>query len=193
MLKSKLQYITLRDKNISDFAEARNGALRNVKTEWVFFVDSDELVSAQLKDEVETAIANKNINGYFVYRKNYFLDKYIGTDKVLRLAKKNSGKWTRKVHETWEIKGKIGILNSPLIHKTTKNLSEYIDKINFYSKLHSQANMSEGKNSSVYKIFLFPLIQFIRSIFLGRGIVFSIMQSLHSFLSWSEIWLTKNK
>lgn len=188
--------ITLNKKNITDFAKERNILLKNSKAEWVFFLDMDETVSKNLKEEMVTWLNGQMVdkyNGAYIYRKNYFLGKYIGTDKILRLGKKDSGKWERGVHEEWIVKGKMGTLKNPIIHETAKSLQEYIGKINFYSTLHAKENIKEGKKSNIVKIVFYPPLKFIQSLFLGRNFVFSMLQSFHSFLAWSNQWLlTRN-
>jgi len=48
----KMEIITLNKNNITDFALERNKLLNNSKSDWVFFVDSDEVVSDSLKSEI---------------------------------------------------------------------------------------------------------------------------------------------
>ena len=201
MLKNKtlnksVEILTLDEKGITDFASARNKLLKKSKSEWVFFVDKDEIVSDSLKDEIVEWLNGQMVGKYegsYVRRKNYFLGEYIGTDNIVRLGKKDSGEWVRRVHETWKIKGSVGHMQSFLIHNTARSLNEYIAKINNYAKLHALANKSEGKKSNVFKIILFPMLKFGQSISNGRGVVFSILQAFHSFLAWSNLWLQTHK
>jgi hypothetical protein len=104
------------------------------------------------------------------------------------LGRRNSGKWKRSVHETWNIKGSLGQLRNPLIHNTADGLKDYIEKMNLYSTLHAEANKKEGKRSDLFKIIFYPLGKFILTYQSSGNIVFSIMQSLHSFLSWSKLY-----
>lgn len=188
MSKDKFEIITLKKKNISDFALERNSLLKKANAEWVFFLDSDEKMPKRLKDEIERKIASGGFNGFYVYRKNYFLGRYSGTDKILRLGKKNSGVWKRAVHETWDIKGKIGVLDYPIIHNTANTVSEMIFKMNNYSGIHARENIKEGKKANLFKIIFYPKFKFIQSLIGGRGLVMSILQAFHSFLSWSKQW-----
>jgi glycosyltransferase involved in cell wall biosynthesis len=189
MSKNNLTVVNLNKPGITDFASARNAILKSLKTDWVFFVDSDEELSKNLKYEAQEAIKTTKYNGFYIKRKNYFLGQYIGTDKIIRLGRKDAGGWKRKVHEVWDINGKIGELENPLIHNTAESLKDYITKINRYAKLHAEANKDEGKKSSLLKIIAYPKFKFIQSMLTGRGTVFSILQAFHSFLSWSELWL----
>jgi hypothetical protein len=120
------------------------------------------------------------------------LGKYIGEDKIIRLGRKNAGKWQRAVHEIWNIKGKVGTLKNPIIHNTAKDLHEYITKIDYYSTLHARENLESGKRSNIFKIVFFPIFKFIQSMTIGRGFVMSMLQSFHSFLSWSKAWKLQN-
>lgn len=188
----KFTKITLREKNIRDFARARNLAMAKAKTDWVLFIDSDETVSAELAREIK-ALKPDNYSGFYLKRKNYFLGQDVGTDKILRLARKDAGRWQRRVHEIWKIKGKVGILKNFLIHRTADSVGEMLVKVNFYSTLHSQANLEEGKRSNLLKIILWPVLKFGQSFFSGRGVLFSFLQSFHSFLGWAKLWLIQKK
>ena len=184
---NNFQTLTLNEKDIVDFASARNRLLRSATSDWVFFVDTDEVVSDALKKEIASLSPN-GFNGFYIKRKIVFLGKEIGEDKVLRLARKESGLWRRKVHETWDIKGRVGTLDNYIIHNTAKDMHSYIKKINNYSDLHAKENLREGKRSNLLKIIFYPMIKFVQNILQGRGFVFSMLQSLHSFLGWAKLW-----
>ena len=190
-----ISLITIKNKKIIDFAKERNRALRQAqgKGEWVLFLDSDEILTPELENEI------KNLNpgrygAYYIKRKNYFLGRYVGTDKIIRLVKKGSGKWTRQVHETYHPRGgtEVDMLKNYLIHNTAQNLHTYIDKINNYSTLHALANKKEGKKASVFKIVFYPIFKFIQTYAKSRHVVFSIIQSFHSFLSWAKLYFLRS-
>lgn len=188
MSKNKVDILTLNEADITDFAKSRNKLLNSAKSDWVFFVDSDEVMTPELKKEVEFNNGSGIFEGFYVKRMNYFLGRYVGTDRVIRYAKKNAGKWRRKVHEFWEIKGKVGELKNPLIHNTANSVSEMVKKINMYSTLHANAHKDENKRTSAIKIVSFPVFKFVESIILGKGLILSTLQSFHSFLAWSKQW-----
>lgn len=188
----KYDLLILKQKSITDFAKARNDLLKSAKGPWVLFLDTDEEFPPELKKEIEN-LDPKDINGYFIKRKIFFLGKYVGIDKVLRLGKKDAGIWKRSVHETWDIKGNSKTLKNYIIHNTGNDLHSYIDKINFYSTLHAKENLKEGKKSNIFKIIIYPKAKFIQNILLGRGVLFSMLQSLHSFLGWSKLWEIQKK
>lgn len=183
-----MQVLTLNKPNIKDFAKERNELLSKSKSDWNLFLDTDEKLSKPL-----TQLFSESVNeAYYIYRKNYFLGQYVGNDKIIRLVKKGTGRWVRIVHEFWQPKNikKIGkIKNNYIIHNTAGTLGEYINKINNYSTLHAKANFDEGKKATLFKIIFYPIFKFIVTLVKSKNIVFSIMQSLHSYLSWTKLYL----
>ena len=191
-LKNKIEFAVLNEPEIRDFALARNKILEHSKSDWIFFIDSDEIIPKKLYEELKSL----NLGGYtgfYVWRDNYFLGRFIGRDKILRLGRRGFGSWYRKVHEEWGLKGRKGELKNHIFHETAKSLKEYIYKLNLYSTLHAEANTLEGKKANLFKIIFYPKIKFFQSVIGGRGVVFSILQSFHSFLSWSKLWLSQKK
>jgi hypothetical protein len=118
-----------------------------------------------------------------------------GNIKLLRLARKNSGKWARKIHEYWRVVGKTKLLTNSIIHYKNQSLAEFIQKLNIYSSLHKEELKREGKKSSLAKIIFWPLGKFIVNYFLKlgfldgvEGLIFALLMSFHSFLAWSKQW-----
>ncbi len=186
-----------------DFASQRNFAMLRAKYDWVFFVDADEVVPEKTKLEIISKVGNPLAGevGYFVKRDNYFLGKRLdygeaSSISLLRLGNRKYGKWKRKVHEYWDIRGKVGMLNNKIDHYFCDNLFDFIERINWYSELHAKANQEEGKKSSLFKILFYPPFKFLDAFVLKKGFldgvygfVFAFLMSFHSFLSWSKLWL----
>lgn len=189
-----LSTLTLNKPNITDYAKERNDLLNKSKNEWNLFLDSDEKITQV--NQLFSNTLNQNKTAYYLYRKNYFLGQYVGTDKIIRLVKKGTGKFVRKVHEVWlpdnfHLAG--GIINdSYIIHDTAVNLSDYLKKMNYYSDLHAEANLKEGKKSNLFKIIFFPIGKFFITLIKSKHVVFSITQSLHSYLAWSKLYFLQH-
>lgn len=184
-----------------DFAKQRNFALRAAKRDWVLFIDADESVSKDSAKEIAKAIKYNKYDGFYLKRKDYMWEKAIahgetGNIKLLRLGKKNVGKWTRSVHEKWNITHKTSELNNPIIHHPHKNLAEFIKHVDNYSSLHANENIKEGKTSSISKICLMPFAHFTKNYLLRmgfldgiEGFIIAFLMSFHSFLSWSKMYV----
>lgn len=187
-----------------DFAGQRNFALEKCNNDWVFYLDTDEYINDTFTKELLNYPDLNKYDGYYIKRDVYFMDHKMsgtemGNDKVMRLAKKNSGLWIRKVHEYWDVKGNIGIIKTPVKHLTSKDLNSFIQKINIYHPIHASANTQSGKTSGIYKIIFYPFFKFINNFILLKGykdgvygFVASLLMSLHAFLSWSHLYLTRN-
>ena len=190
----------------SDFSKQRNYGLKKAMGEWVIFLDADERVTKNLSREIVRAISRDSIiDGFFIKRRDIMWGKQlkhgeVGGNKLLRLAKKSEGQWMRKVHETWKVRGETSILRNPLLHYPHPTLRDFIENVRYMSKLHAQANMSEGKRSSLFKIIVWPAGHFfynfiVRLGFLDgiRGFIVASIMSFHSYLSWSTLWLIQKR
>ena len=184
-----METIILDKKNVTDFAEERNKLLEKAKDDWVLFLDGEEKL---LHGGVNINTPPRCILGYRIRRDNYFLEKFVGSEWLVRLGRKNAGKWVRRVHEFWDIKQSSHLAGVIIKHNTAGNLHEYIARINRYSTLHALANKEEGKKSGVFKVIFYPVAKFIFTFIKSRHVVFSIMQSLHSFLSWSKLYFLRS-
>lgn len=195
----------------NNFSAQRNYGLKHAHGEWVLFVDADEQVSPSLaKEIVRTITNNSKIEGYFIRRIDIIWNKKIshgemgsfgsfGKGSILRLARKNAGKWKRRIHEVWNIRGETGILLNELHHFPHQTYREFLSDISERAFLHAQSNSEEGKNSSVVKIIFWPIGKFLYNFifkfgFLDgiEGFIIAITMSFHSFIAWSFLWLQQN-
>ncbi len=206
------EVIVVREKfPVSDFSKVRNRALERAKGEWVLFVDSDEIISKDLSLEIKSQISelktqNQNSNfktngvaGFYIKRKDCFLGRWLehgetANIRLLRLAKKNAGRWTRPVHEVWKINGKLGELKNPLLHYSHETVEGMVEKLDRYSGIEAEYRNKKQVNrltgyQVITEMILFPVGKFIQNyIFrLGfldgmEGFIHAGMMSGHSFL-----------
>lgn len=194
-----------------NFAEQRNFGLNKAVGKWVLFVDSDEVVTPQLAQEVKQVVEIPNlkfqipINGYYLKRRDFLFGKWLrygetGSVKLLRLAKKGAGEWVRPVHEIWDIKGQTETLQSPLLHFPHPNVAQFLADINHYSTLNAQYLYKTNTPSHTWQILVYPKAKFllnyvIRLGFLDgiQGLILSLLMSFHSFLTRGKLWLLRHK
>lgn len=181
-----------------DFAAQRNFGLAKAKGEWVFFVDSDEVVLGELAYEIQALPFDKN--GYFVKRKDYWGGTWLkhgetGSAKLLRLARKNAGLWEQPVHETWHIDGPVGELVHPLLHYPHQNVAQFLEDVNRYSTLYAHYLHTRDIREPIWTIAVKPAAKFfvnyvLRFGFLDgtAGLVVALMMSVHSFLVRAKLW-----
>lgn len=188
-----------------NFSLQRNFALEKAHSKWVLFLDADERVSKELAKEIQNVLRVGKHDGYLIERKDIWMGKRLvggesGSALILRLGKKSVGKWDRRVHETWLINGKIGKLKHPIYHLPHLTIFSFVKKIGEYSSLHASENKSEGKSPSLSKIVIYPIGKFMKNYIVKKGykdgvngFVSAMLMSFHSFLAWSQLWISKNK
>lgn len=178
----------------NDFASQRNYGLKQAKGEWVLFVDADEKITEELKSEILKSVQSEYYSGFYLKRQDYFLGKKLNYGetanlKLLRLARKTSGKWKRPVHEYWDINGRIGNLIRPLIHCPHPTISEFIEEVNYYTQVEANYRKSRGESVSFTSSLAYPAAKFIKNyiFYLGfldgfPGFVIAYLMSLHSLM-----------
>ncbi len=166
------------------FGKQKQAGVEACSNDWVFILDSDEIITDELKDEILNL--DFACKAYFIPRLNYFFGKPIRhcglyPDATLRLFDKNFARFSEdKVHEKVETKEKTAILNNHMLHFAYENIEEFITKQNRYSSLNS-------KNRIVKAIFnpywTFFKIYFLRLGFLEgwRGFVVAKLYAQYTF------------
>ena len=197
--KSKLQIVS--DASQNDFSLLRNRGLMLARREWVLFLDADERVSNELRQEIDQAITLTSYAGYYLARRDFFLGKQLmhgetGNIHLLKLGKKNAGKWVRRVHEVWQINDQVGELNHPLEHRPHPTVAEFIARVNRWTTLDAQEFYRAGKRSAWWKIILYPKAKFIINYFIKLGLldgmpglIMALVMSFHSFLTRAKLYL----
>lgn len=148
--------------NKSNFHINKQVAIDNCRGKWILQLDADEVVSADLRKEIELIIHDESINptsvnGYWIPRKNWFLGRFLMKggqypDYTLRLYKNGKGKLPQKdVHEQAEVEGEVGHLKKALLHYPYENFLAYLKKWNRYNLFASDLLSSELKHRSVLK------------------------------------------
>lgn len=192
----------------SEFAGQRNWAMEQAKNDWILFVDADETVTDELKDEIlrNTSSNKSEYSAYRLPRRDFFWGRelYYGetlrarSTGIVRLIKKGSGVWTGAVHETFISTGEVGKLHAFLNHESHETLSSFIQDINIYSTIRADELAKEGRTTNWFELILFPFSKFIYTyLILGGfldgapGFVYSFVMSFHSFLVRAKL-LTKS-
>ncbi len=126
----------------------RNWALRNIafKTKWVMFLDADELVSSELREEIETKLEGiaDEIFGIELKRRFIWMGKWIRHGGLypiwlLRIMRHENARCNDNlVDEHFEVDGRITRLKNDLIHDNKKGIGDWIEKHNRYATLKAQ-------------------------------------------------------
>ncbi|MBL8330564.1 MAG: glycosyltransferase family 2 protein [Rubrivivax sp.] len=120
-----------------------------IHTDWVFFLDADEVVPQALWQEIEAAITGpKPEDGYMIVKGFHFLGRpmrYGGfSHAAVLLVRNGKGRFEHlfddladgldmEIHERVIVDGSVGSLATPVIHEDFKGLEAYITRHNKYS------------------------------------------------------------
>lgn len=131
------------------FPKKRNWVLRNVPlaNDWVLFLDADEYICDAFADEVEAAIGQEAVSGFWITYHNYFMGRILRHGDPMRklaLFRKNKGEYEKieedswshldmEVHEHPVIEGEVGAVNTAVEHHDYKGYEAYINRHNAYS------------------------------------------------------------
>lgn len=205
-LPKEITVLTLKVDHITDFAQARNAMLQNLKTPWVLFLDSDEKLSRGLLAEIINLF--KSVPQYVAYsipRRDIFLSRTLrygeaGNTSLIRLARTDYGLWQGSVHERWVGSGKLGKLTNPILHYPHPTLASFIAKIDRYSTLAAAERYRAGRRSGLFHLLVYPLAKFFYNYILRlgfldgpAGLIHALMMSLHSYLTWTKLYLLWQK
>src|SRR4051812_8321966 len=85
---------------LKNFSDQRNFALQKARGDWILFIDADERISPALWFEMTQRINEpiENPTGFYLKRIDVMWGRELkhgeaGAIKLLRIAKRNSGKW----------------------------------------------------------------------------------------------------
>ncbi len=151
-------------RKFDSWSAHQNWALENIpfKYEWVFYIDADERMTEELKEELlQEAKKDRNKNvAYFCGRRNFFLGKWIKhampPSPIMRFFKPRYIRFERLVNPTPQIDGPHGYLRNFLDHYNfSKGITEWIDKHNRYSLLEAEEGrkIAEAKRFEVRSLF----------------------------------------
>ncbi len=170
-----------------DFAAQRNYGLSKAKGDWVLFVDDDETVPPALAGEIKKAITSDQYSAYYLARRDRYFGQTLkhgetGNTKIIRLAKKDAGRFARPVHEVWKIKGRVGGLVNPLLHERKELVTPFINRIALYGPIDARSLNSEGKPFSYARLLTNPLAKFIYNYKLKRGFLDGYLGLFQAYL-----------
>ena len=177
----------------TDFTTQRNFALDHAQTDWVLFLDGDERITPMLRQEILSVInSDSPADAYYFSRKFFFESRPIrfsGTqnDKNFRLFRKSRARFRldKKVHETLEVNGRVGILENKLLHYSVESACVYEKKMEHYAFLKGQELAAKGRKYNRIAQLAKTAFQFIKTYVIKLGILDGIdgfrIAKLHSF------------
>jgi hypothetical protein len=168
----------------------------------VFWIDADERVTPELRDEILAALnGNPMTGGFEMPRLANFLGKWIRhggwyPGYVLRLFRREAGRFNdRKVHEGVQVDGKIARLKNHLLHYTDRNLQHYFEKFNRYTSLAAEELHHRGRRFHWWDLFVRPPWFFFRMYVLKagfldgvHGFILALLSATYVLMKYAKLW-----
>lgn len=199
----------------ADFASQHNFALSQAVNEWVLFVDADERVSDELRDEIQALTRNGQINtnhAYHIQRLHLFSGRWmpdpqkrrlndaaraaIKRGEVPRLLRRTLAHWERPLHETVNVPEPHGVLDGVLYHYATSNLSLAFESFNYYTdlesaylhrtKLRARVTLLEAILRGA-RAFLYPYLSWGWWKYGEQGLLLAIMNGYTKFINYAKL------
>lgn len=181
-----------------------NSAAAKATQEWILGVDADEVVTPELRAEIEAAVAAEARTPHYVAFSMPRLSYYAGAwirhgdwypDRKIRLWKRGFGVWEgTEPHYHVEIQGSVGQFRSDLQHFSYVDIRHHVAKLQSYSDLFAKDAARTGRKAGALDLWVRPPWRFLRGYFfrLGfldgwQGFVIAWMSAALTFLKYAKL------
>ena len=191
--------------NWEGFGIQRQAAQAYIDTDYVFWIDADEVVTPELEASILEALTAQRPNtAYSVNRKSWVFGRFIThsgwyPDRVTRLYRVNEGGYSDDlVHEKVQLKE--GVSTQPLVgdmtHYTYDNLHHYLVKSASYAKLSADQKQKRGKTTSLSSACLHAFACFVKMYLVKRGFLdgkqgflLAVLSAHSTFVKYADLWV----
>lgn len=184
-------------RKFDNFVYQKNHAAQLCRHDWVFELDSDEVVSAALAERIAELKANAfdsaaGIEAFGIRREWFLLGKRVhcvypsrSPDAPVRIFRKD------RVHQATDFSANSRVhhhavgfsrsrrIDEPLYHYTCDTVEQLYGKLNQYSTLTAADVLSKGGTSSSFKIIVYPWLIWCLYYFAYGGWLDGIVGVIH--------------
>lgn len=190
--------VNIFQNQFEDFTKQRNFALTHAKNDWVLFLDGDERITPKLRMEILKTVENPNAKDAYYFYRTFFLGRkkinFSGTqnDKNFRLFRKSKAHYSenKKVHETLEVNGTVGVLRHKLLHYSFENYDQFKNKMLSYGRLKGKELQLKGEKYNFIIQWSKVIFKFFKTYFIKLGILDGINGLKISYLQSVYVYET---
>ena len=159
------------------YRDQKSFAHSEATREWVFLVDSDEEVSADLRKEIQDALSRlgPGTDAFAVPRLVYYLGRWWRRggwypDYDIRIFRGDRARWGGvDPHEKILVDGPVRRLRHPLFHYSYRDIADHWRRINRFTGIAATEQGNGGRAWRWSDNLLRPPFRFFRSYVLKRG------------------------
>jgi len=182
------------------YANQKNRAAECASHDWILSLDADEALSEALEAEIWQLKKNgPQCEAYTMPRLAQYLGRWIlhsgwYPDRKVRLYNRRKARWVGDfVHESVQVDGRIGDLESNLLHFTCNSLAEHLKTLDRYTTLAAEEVVFRKESVSLGRLLLSPPWTFLRSYVWQRGfldgfegLAIAYMAAFYTFLKYAK-------
>jgi glycosyltransferase involved in cell wall biosynthesis len=202
LVRQKFPRVRLEQREYLGAASQKNYAIDRAQHDWIFYIDSDERVTSELRDEIlRTLEGDLRHWGYSIGRRNFMLGKevrYSGLqrDRVTRLFHRKHARYpNRRVHADLLVDGPVGMFASKMDHFYIRTFDHMIAKMTRYANWGAAQMFIDGKTTAAPAIFGHALAKCFRDYIVNlgfldgtRGLVSVGMHVYYTFWKYAKLW-----
>jgi glycosyltransferase involved in cell wall biosynthesis len=182
------------------YAAQKNWAAEQSSHDWILSLDADEALSEALEAEIwNLKKSGPRFDAYTMPRLARYLGRWIlhsgwYPDRKVRLYDRAKAKWVGEfVHESVEVNGRLGHLESNILHFTCDSLSEHMKTLDRYTTLAAQELAGHKVKIPMSRLIFDPAWTFFKTYLLQRGFLDGVegltiahMAAFYTFLKYSK-------
>lgn len=182
------------------YSGQKNWAAGQAAHDWILSLDADEALSEALEAEIWNLKKHgPRYDAYTMPRLAQYLGRWIlhsgwYPDRKLRLYDRRKAQWVGDfVHERVEVSGRVGHLETNLLHFTCDSLSEHVKSLDRYTTLAAQELASRKVRIGWLRLIVEPPWTFVRTYFWQagfldglEGMIIAYMAAFYTFLKYCK-------
>jgi len=182
------------------FAGQKNWAAEQASHDWILSLDADEALSEGLEAEIwNLKKSGPEFDAYTMPRLARYLGRWIlhsgwYPDRKVRLYHRNRATWVGDfVHESVRATGRVGHLESNILHFTCESLSEHVKSLDRYTTLAAQELAARRVKVTIPRLIVDPAWTFLKTYFFQcgfldghEGLTIAQMAAFYTFLKYAK-------
>ncbi len=167
-------------RKLTGHGSQKNAAFALATQPWILSLDTDEVVSTPLRDEIIKLFAAQSQSARTAYsfpRCSFYFDRWIRhgdwyPDRCVRLIQRGKGSWKGlEPHAALIVDGTIGKLRHDLLHYTTESLAHQVAKTLAYADYFAEHCRETGRRVTFIDLAFRPPWRFFRGYFIRLGLL----------------------
>lgn len=183
------------------YAAQKSLALAQCQHDWVLNLDGDEVLSTELKKQIEHTISENKIDALITPINDVFLgvpnSKHTKKHAKVRFFRKAKGQYdlANKVHENVMVDGQSVRAEGDIYHYGESSIFVKVEKNNQYSELKATEKFQKAKKPNLLKLIGVMPLTFFKSYVIRRsclngwrGFVNSMVNAFYAFLKEAKLF-----